>query len=211
MSFLETKPTSALLSPSPSLSGIVNSSTLNGFVTNGFKLFPNRIFVGGMSRETTESDLIRYFAAFGSVKSAKIITDIITGTSKGYGFVTFSNEEDALRLQQNSAVVIMHNRKLNIGPAIKRNVPGSTTTSSTNGGQSTPSGLSSSVPPPSTTQIQPKTEMSLTSGLEALSNYTLFPNGIEPMLYPQMLPYYGVPFNFPYMYPTASQLYQNPY
>ncbi|CAM6032122.1 unnamed protein product, partial [Sphagnum compactum] len=85
-------------------------------------MFPNRIFVGGMSRETTEVDLIRYFSEYGNVKSAKIITDIITGASKGYGFVTFASEQEALRLQQNTGVVILHNRKLNIGPAIKRNV-----------------------------------------------------------------------------------------
>ena len=58
---------------------------------------PNRIFVGGISCQTTENDLIRIFQAFGNVRGAKIIFDR-GGVSKGYGFVTFETEEEATRL-----------------------------------------------------------------------------------------------------------------
>ena len=87
----------------------VNSST------NG--LTPNRIFVGNISRNTTESDLILYFSEFGSVKSAKIIYDTETKFPKQYCFVTFANEEIASSLIQRSSsyLFVIKGRKLDIG------------------------------------------------------------------------------------------------
>ena len=60
--------------------------------------FPARVFVGGISSTTTESELHQLFSAFGNVKQTKIIQDR-AGVSKGYGFVTFETEEEARRLQ----------------------------------------------------------------------------------------------------------------
>ncbi|KAG5681375.1 hypothetical protein PVAND_010817 [Polypedilum vanderplanki] len=81
-------------------------------------LIPNRIFVGGISAETTESELCRVFSAYGNVKSTKIIVDR-AGVSKGYGFVTFETELEASRLHDGRCV-ILRDRKLNIAPAIKK-------------------------------------------------------------------------------------------
>lgn len=82
-------------------------------------LIPNRIFVGGISGDTTESELTRLFSAYGQVKSTKIIVDR-AGVSKGYGFVTFETEQEAQRLQNDAECVILRDRKLNIAPAIKK-------------------------------------------------------------------------------------------
>ncbi|XP_065360219.1 protein boule isoform X2 [Calliphora vicina] len=82
-------------------------------------LIPNRIFVGGISGDTTESDLCRVFSAYGNVKSTKIIVDR-AGVSKGYGFVTFETEQEAQRLQTDAECVVLRDRKLNIAPAIKK-------------------------------------------------------------------------------------------
>ena len=60
--------------------------------------FLARVFVGGISSTTTESELHQLFSAFGNVKQTKIIQDR-AGVSKGYGFVTFETEEEARRLQ----------------------------------------------------------------------------------------------------------------
>jgi len=81
-------------------------------------LVPNRIFVGGISASTTESELLQLFSAYGTVKAAKIIQDR-AGVSKGYGFITFENEEDAKRLREADNIVLRE-RKLNIAPAIKK-------------------------------------------------------------------------------------------
>lgn len=62
-------------------------------------LVPNRVFVGGISANTTEVELAQLFSAYGTVKATKIISDR-AGVSKGYGFVTFESEEEAKRLQR---------------------------------------------------------------------------------------------------------------
>ena len=53
-----------------------------------------KIFVGNLSFQTTETDVTDAFAHCGSVEAVSIITDRDTGRSKGFGFVTMS-EEDA--------------------------------------------------------------------------------------------------------------------
>jgi len=46
-----------------------------------------KIFVGGLAWETKRDSLKRYFDQFGEILEAVVITDRITGRSKGYGFV----------------------------------------------------------------------------------------------------------------------------
>lgn len=84
-------------------------------------LVPNRVFVGGISANTTEGELLQLFSQYGTVKAAKIIQDR-AGVSKGYGFITFESEDDAKRLQRESDSIILRERKLNIAPAIKKQV-----------------------------------------------------------------------------------------
>ncbi|XP_070211322.1 protein boule-like isoform X2 [Littorina saxatilis] len=85
-------------------------------------VIPSRIFVGGIAANTAETELKQYFSAFGPVKDAKIIADR-AGVSKGYGFVTFENQEDADRIiKKESDNLIFKDRKLNIGPAVRKQV-----------------------------------------------------------------------------------------
>ena len=55
-----------------------------------------KLFVGNLSFQTTENDLTDAFAQCGAVEAVALITDRDTGRSKGFGFVTMS-EEDADR------------------------------------------------------------------------------------------------------------------
>lgn len=48
-----------------------------------------------MSFDTQSDDLQQAFEAFGEVSSANVITDKLTGRSKGFGFVEMPNEEEA--------------------------------------------------------------------------------------------------------------------
>ncbi|KAL7745452.1 hypothetical protein ACLKA6_015459 [Drosophila palustris] len=82
-------------------------------------MIPNRIFVGGISRDTSEYDLMVVFSAYGKVRSTKIIVNP-DGLNKGYGFVTFETEEEAQRLQSVCKYIILRNRRLNIAPAFKK-------------------------------------------------------------------------------------------
>ncbi len=45
------------------------------------------IFVGNLSREVSGDDLRQAFEAFGKVTAAKVIKDMFSGESKGFGFI----------------------------------------------------------------------------------------------------------------------------
>lgn len=51
-----------------------------------------KLFVGNLSFQTAEQDLNDLFAQVGKVESCTIITDRMTGRSKGFGFVEMDNE-----------------------------------------------------------------------------------------------------------------------
>ena len=53
------------------------------------------IYVGNLNYRTTEDTLRTLFEEFGEVESAKVITDRMTGRSKGFGFVEMATEEAA--------------------------------------------------------------------------------------------------------------------
>ncbi len=53
------------------------------------------IFVGNLSRDTTEDDLKQAFEAFGQVKSVTIIKDMFSRESKGFGFVEIQATAEA--------------------------------------------------------------------------------------------------------------------
>ena len=55
----------------------------------------NKIFVGGLSWNTTSEELADYFSQVGDVTDSRVITDRETGKSRGFGFVTFALEEFA--------------------------------------------------------------------------------------------------------------------
>jgi RNA recognition motif-containing protein len=54
-----------------------------------------KLYVGGLPYSTTEDELRDAFAQCGSVASATIIMDRMSGRSKGFGFVEMSADEDA--------------------------------------------------------------------------------------------------------------------
>lgn len=56
-----------------------------------------KLFVGGLSYNTTEDTLRSTFAEVGTVESATVITDKMSGRSKGFGFVEMSSDEEAQR------------------------------------------------------------------------------------------------------------------
>jgi RNA recognition motif-containing protein len=82
---------------------------------------PNRIYVGGIPQDASQDELRDYFSTFGLVKDARIITDQI-GNSRGFGFVTFEQNEDAskvLALRDND--LTFKESKLNINQAYRNN------------------------------------------------------------------------------------------
>lgn len=66
-----------------------------------------KLFVGGLPFSTTDDELGAAFTDFGTVTSAKVITDRETGRSRGFGFVEFDNDAEA-----NAAVAGLDNKEL---------------------------------------------------------------------------------------------------
>ncbi|MCP3870361.1 MAG: RNA-binding protein [Gammaproteobacteria bacterium] len=53
------------------------------------------IYVGNLPYSTSEDDLRDVFAAFGEVSSVNIISDKLSGQSKGFGFVEMPDNSEA--------------------------------------------------------------------------------------------------------------------
>ena len=53
------------------------------------------IYVGNLPWSCNDQDLVDAFNAYGSVEKASIISDRNSGRSKGFGFVTMNNDDEA--------------------------------------------------------------------------------------------------------------------
>jgi RNA recognition motif-containing protein len=54
-----------------------------------------KLYVGGLPYSTSDGQLSELFSAHGTVDSARVITDRMTGRSKGFGFVEMSSQSEA--------------------------------------------------------------------------------------------------------------------
>ena len=75
-----------------------------------------KLFVGNLSFNTTENDLQDAFAAHGQVVEATLMMDRMTGSSRGFAFVTYSTPEEAQK-----AIAAMHGAQLD-GRALTVNI-----------------------------------------------------------------------------------------
>lgn len=55
------------------------------------------IFVGNLSYQATDEDLELLFKEYGQVKSVKVIRDMFSGESKGFGFVEMNDKAAATK------------------------------------------------------------------------------------------------------------------
>ena len=60
----------------------------------------NKLYVGGLPYSVTEGQLQDIFATHGTVESARVITDKVTGQSRGFGFVELSSGGEAQKAAQ---------------------------------------------------------------------------------------------------------------
>ncbi|XAR53779.1 hypothetical protein NMG60_11022460 [Bertholletia excelsa] len=82
------------------------------------------IFVGDLASDVTDYMLQETFRShYPSVKGAKVVTDKLTGRTKGYGFVRFGDESEQLRAMTEMNGKFCSTRPMRIGPAAnKKNV-----------------------------------------------------------------------------------------
>jgi len=55
----------------------------------------NKLFIGSLPWAVTSDQLREMFSQYGEITDAVVISDRETGRSKGFGFVTFANADDA--------------------------------------------------------------------------------------------------------------------
>jgi cold-inducible RNA-binding protein len=55
----------------------------------------NKLYVGNLAFQTTSEELQQLFAQAGTVESASVVEDRMTGRSRGFGFVEMSSKEEA--------------------------------------------------------------------------------------------------------------------
>lgn len=86
----------------------------------------NKIFIGGLPWSVTSDTLREMFSQYGEITEAIVISDRDTGRSKGFGFVTFTNAEDAQKaLEMDGKQVEERTLVVNIAkPREDRNAPG---------------------------------------------------------------------------------------
>jgi RNA recognition motif-containing protein len=65
------------------------------------------MYVSNLSFHTMDDDLRKLFEQFGSVSSAKVITDRETGRSRGFGFVEMGSDSEA-----NDAMKALNNKEI---------------------------------------------------------------------------------------------------
>uniref|UniRef100_A0AAZ3S4X7 RRM domain-containing protein n=1 Tax=Oncorhynchus tshawytscha TaxID=74940 RepID=A0AAZ3S4X7_ONCTS len=53
---------------------------------------PCKMFIGGLSWQTTQEGLNEYFCKFGEVKECMVMRDPVTKRSRGFGFVTYIDQ-----------------------------------------------------------------------------------------------------------------------
>lgn len=77
----------------------------------------NKLYVGGLSWDTSEDVLRETFKEYGEVLEAKIIMDRYSGRSRGFGFVTFANNEDAQKAIAQKDGTVLDGRTLSVSEA----------------------------------------------------------------------------------------------
>lgn len=80
----------------------------------------NKLFVGSLSWDTRDEGLREAFEPFGTVIEAKVVEERDTGRSRGFGFVTFSSEEEARNAAEQMNGAVLDGRTLNVDLARER-------------------------------------------------------------------------------------------
>jgi cold-inducible RNA-binding protein len=76
-----------------------------------------KLYVGNLPYSATDASLMDTFSQFGTVESARVITDRDSGRSKGFGFVEMSSDAEASAAIQKMNGAPMEGRNLTVNEA----------------------------------------------------------------------------------------------
>jgi hypothetical protein len=86
----------------------------------GRRKMPMRLFVGGLSWDTSDEELRKAFEAHGEVVEAVVIKDRGTGRSRGFGFVTYADANEGKLAMRELDGSELDGRSIKVGPADTR-------------------------------------------------------------------------------------------
>jgi RNA recognition motif-containing protein len=90
--------------------------------TGGIKM-NKKIFIGNLDFKLKTEDLEKMFSEFGEIEDCVVITDRETNRSKGFGFVTFVEENDAKKAVESMNGKDLDGRKLTVNVAEEKERP----------------------------------------------------------------------------------------
>jgi cold-inducible RNA-binding protein len=79
-----------------------------------------KLFVGGLAWATTDESLRQAFETFGNVVDAKVIQDRETGRSRGFGFVSFDDNEACAKAMREMNGAEIDGRTIRVNEAEER-------------------------------------------------------------------------------------------
>jgi hypothetical protein len=91
---------------------------LPGVARGGGPAELGKVFIGGLSRETTTEGLRAHFAQFGDISDCVVMKDRSTGAPRGFGFVTYASQIVANRVVHHRHVV--DGKEVEAKPAVPR-------------------------------------------------------------------------------------------
>jgi RNA recognition motif-containing protein len=77
----------------------------------------SKVYVGGLPYAATEQQLNDLFAQYGTVISARVITDKFTGQSRGFGFVEMASDHEAQKAIEALNGTLLDGRTLTVNEA----------------------------------------------------------------------------------------------
>jgi len=77
-----------------------------------------QVFVGGLKPEVTAETLAHYFSAFGTVHDTMVKYDPATGTSRCFGFVTYTDCDDIVHMLCKQRFFCMHGKRIEVKKAV---------------------------------------------------------------------------------------------
>ena len=76
-----------------------------------------KLFVGNLDFTVTADDLKALFASAGTVVDAVVISDKMTGRSRGFGFVELSSDEEVKKAVETLNGAVLKGRNINVNEA----------------------------------------------------------------------------------------------
>ncbi len=79
-----------------------------------------KLFIGGLSWTTNDESLRNSFEPFGPIEDARVILDRETGRSRGFGFVTYINDDSAGKAISSLDGTELDGRNIRVNEAVDR-------------------------------------------------------------------------------------------